>query len=92
MARGIRVRINSAGARDVLTSAGVLADLTARGEAIASEACARTSDDELENPPYMAADDSDEARARVSVYTSSPHGIRNNNKYNTLLNSIDAGR
>lgn len=87
-----RVKINSAGAKAVLNSAGVLGDLDARAAAIAAAACSRASDDPMANPPYIAASESGGGRARARVFTGSPHGIRNNNKYNTLLTSLDAGR
>jgi hypothetical protein len=92
MARSIRVRINGAGAKALLTSAGVAADISARADAIAQSACAKTSPDEMRNAPYMSETDAGGTRARGRVWTSSPHGIRSNNKHNTLLNSIDAGR
>ena len=31
-------------------------------------------------------------RARCIVYTNSPHGIHNNNKHNTLIKALGAGR
>ena len=92
MAKGIKVRISSGGAKALLTSAGVTADISARADAIAASACAKTSPDEMSNAPYMAETDSGGTRARGRVWTSSTHGIRNNNKHNTLLNSLDAGR
>lgn len=92
MARGIKVRINSAGAQALLTSAAVASDIEARASAIAVSACAKTSPDEMRNDPYMSEVDNGVSRARGRVWTASPHGIRNNNKHNTLLNSLDAGR
>lgn len=92
MARGIKVRINSAGAQAVLTSPGVASDIEDRAAAIATSACAKTSPDEMRNDPYMSEVDVGGDRARARVWTSSPHGIRSNNKHNTLLSSLDAGR
>lgn len=92
MARGIKVRIRSAGAKDVLTSPGVVQDISARADAIAASARAKTSPDKMRNEPYMAETDTGGTRARGRVWASSPHGIRSNNKHNTLLNSLDAGR
>ena len=92
MANGIRVRINSAGARAVLTSAGVAADIGARAIAIATKACHDASPDKMHNAPFMADGDADGARARARAYTSSPHGINAQNKNNVLLKSLDAGR
>ena len=92
MASGIRVRINSAGARAVLTSAGVAADIGARAIAVATEANRMTSPDEMRNDPFMADGDSDGSRARARAFAATPHGINSQNKNNTLLKSLDAGR
>lgn len=92
MANGVKVRISSAGAKALLTSAGVAADIESRASAIAVSACAKTSPDEMRNAPYMSEVDNGGTRARGRVWTASPHGIRSNNKHNTLLNSLDAGR
>ena len=92
MASGVRVKISSAGAKALLTSAGIASDIESRASAIAVSACAKTSPDEMRNDPYMSEVDNAGTRARGRVWTASPHGIRNNNKHNTLLNSLDAGR
>ena len=92
MASGIKVRINSAGARAVLTSAGVAADVGARAVAVATAANRMTSPDDMRNDPFMADGDSDGSRARARAFAATPHGINANNKHNTLLNSLDAGR
>ena len=92
MARNIRVRINSAGARAVLTSAGVAADVGARAIAVATAANRMTSPDEMRNDPFMADGDSDGSRARARAFAATPHGINANNRHNTLLKSLDAGR
>lgn len=92
MARNIKVRIHSAGARAVLTSAGVAGKLGDMASAIAASANAKASPDKMRNDAYMSEVDSSGNRAHASVWTASPHGIRNNNKYNTLLKSLDAGR
>lgn len=92
MARGIRVRINGADARALLASPPMQSDVMARAEAIAASACAKTSPDRMRNEPFMAADDSASTRARARAFAATPHGIRSQNKRNTLLKSIDAGR
>ena len=92
MAKGIKVRINGAGARAVLTSAGVAADVGARAIAVATAANRMTSPDEMRNDPFMADGDSDGSRARARAFAATPHGINANNKHNTLLKSLDAGR
>ena len=92
MASGIKVRINSAGAKAILTSAAVKADVMARAERIAARANGMVSDDEMRNDAYMASDASSTSRARARVHTASPHGINAQNKGNVLLKSLDAGR
>ena len=92
MASGIKVRINSAGAKAILTSPGVANDLAERAIAIATKACHDTSHDKMDNAPFMADGDANGARAHARAYTSSPHGINSQNKHNTLLKALDAGR
>ena len=92
MASGVRVRINSSGAKAILTSAGVANDIAERAIAIATKACHDTSPDEMHNAPFMADGDADGARARARAFTASTHGINSQNKHNTLLKALDAGR
>lgn len=92
MASGIRVTLDSAGARAILTSAAVKADIMARAERIAARANGMVSEDEMRNDAFMASDASRASRARAHVYTASPHGINAQNKINVLLKSLDAGR
>lgn len=92
MARGVRVRISSSGARAVLGDESValaLGDMAAR---IRDKANSMASPDDMFNDPYDYDLKAGGSRARASVFTASPHGIRNNNKHNTLLKSLDAGR
>lgn len=88
----VRVRINSAGAREILSSDAVAMRLGEMASAICDSANSKASPDEMFNRPYEYDVKAGGPRARASVVTASPHGIRNNNKYNTLLNSLDAGR
>lgn len=92
MARGIKVRINSAGARAILTSDAVRADLMDRAERIAARANGMVSSDEMRNEAFRSSDASSSSRARAHVYTASPHGVNAQNKNNVLLKSLDAGR
>lgn len=93
MARSrVRIKFNSAGARAILTSAAVQADLMARAERIAERANSMVSGDEMRNDAFMAGDASSSSRARAHAFTASPHGISAQNKDNVLLKSIDAGR
>ncbi len=87
-----RVKISPAGARALLNSPGVLADLTARADAIAARACASCSPDRMDNAPYTAHSSKGGGRSRASVVASSTHGKNDNAKNNTLLKSMDAGR
>lgn len=92
MGSDARVRISSAGARALLTSAAVQADIGARAIAIATAACRMTSPDEMRNAPFMADGDAGGSRARARVFAATPHGVNANNGHNTLLRSLDAGR
>lgn len=87
-----KVRINSAGARSILMSVAVSAELDRRGRSIARAACAMASADTLRKPPFSANTENGMNRARCIVYTNSPHGIHNNNKHNTLIKALGAGR
>ena len=92
MASGIKVRLNSAGARAVLTSISVQADITARAEAICDRANGMVSADKMRNVAFMEDFAGDGGRARAVVFAASTHGKNAQNKGNVLLNSIDAGR
>ena len=92
MAKGIRVRLNSSGAKAILTSAAVQADLMDRAERIAARANAMVSDDKMRNDAFRSSDASSSNRARAHVYTASPHGINAQNKNDVLLKALDAGR
>lgn len=87
-----KVRINSAGARAILMSGAVSAELDRRGQAIARAANGMASADTLRNQPFSANTMNGMNRARCIVGTASPHGIRHNNKNNTLIKSLGAGR
>ena len=88
----VKVKMNSAGARSILVSQGVAKDLRRRADAIAKSACSKASPDEMDNPPFSANVKSGLDRTVAFVGTSSPHGIYSNNKNDTLLRSLDAGR
>lgn len=87
-----KVRINSAGARSILMSGAVSAELDRRGQAIARAANGMASEDTLRKPPFSANTRDGANRARCIVGTASPHGIHHNNKYNTLVKALGAGR
>ena len=88
----VKVRVNSAGARAVMQSPAVLADLESRAASIARAANAMCSADGMEHRPFEYDAKIGMNRARASVYTATPHGVYANNKKNVLIKSIDAGR
>lgn len=88
----VKVKMSRAGAQAVLKSAGVVADLKSRAEAIAHSACAQTSPDPLASDPFMAKSEVDEVGARAVAFSATPHGHRASNKHDVLLKSIGAGR
>lgn len=92
MASDIKVRINSDGARAVLSSTAVALRLGEMASSICASANAKASPDEMLNDPYDYDVKAGGKRSRASVFAASPHGIRDNNKRNTLLKSLDAGR
>ena len=89
----VRVKISSAGARAVLSSAGVQADLDARAARIKAAADAMTppARGASRNPDHVVASGGG-SRARSAVIAANPHSIASNSRRNTLLKSIDAGR
>lgn len=94
MARNVRVQIHSAGARAVLTSSAVQADLDARSKRIAARANASVGQrwDDTEDDSYMSEGAGGSSRARAVVFTANVQGKYDNNKRNTLLKSLSAGR
>lgn len=88
----VKVRINSAGARAVLRSPAVLADLEARAASIERAANAMCSADNMRKRPFEHDAKIGTNRARATVRTATPHGVYANNKRNVLIKSIDAGR
>lgn len=88
----VKVRINSAGARAVLTSSGVLADVERRGRAVAEAACASASSPDGHGRPPFSSDARNGAnRARAVVYTASEHGKYANAKHDALVRALSAG-
>lgn len=92
MAEVVRVRMSESGARAVLTSTRVQTDVGRRAIAIATAACRMTSPDEMRSAPFMADGDASGSRARARAFAATPHGVNANNRHNTLLRSLDAGR
>lgn len=88
MASNIKVKMNSAGAKAVLNSAGVQSDLLARANRIKATA------DGMASGKYEADVQPGKTRAHAMVKT--PAGdfrtMASQRKHNTLLKSLDAGR
>ena len=82
MARKPKVKINSAGARAVLKSAGGQADLDARADRIAAVA----------GSGYKASTYPWRTRGRSSVITGTWSAMRDNSRNQTLLRAVNAGR
>lgn len=78
--------INSAGARALLRSPEVEADLMRRAEAI------RRAADAVGSGAYEASSSVGTGRARASVSTTDALSRASNAKHNTLASSLDAGR
>ncbi|MGP5012728.1 hypothetical protein ACTXJU_03545 [Glutamicibacter ardleyensis] len=90
MAKVEKVRINSAGARDLLSSSEIQKDLLSRAEAIRN-ATGMVSG-AVGEPGYTARVFVGRNRARGIVQTYMYEGIRDNAKNQTLLKNLDKGR
>lgn len=87
----VRVKMNRAGARALLTGGDVQADLLRRAGAIQDAANAgimSAPDDEL----FQASVFEGKNRARASVITGGFASMKANAKSNVLLKSVDRGR
>lgn len=83
MADKVKVKINSKGARALLNSEAIQADLLRRAEAILP----------AEPAGGFAADvRAGKNRGRAMVKTVSVHGARHNAKHQTILKNLDKGR
>ena len=88
----VKVRVKSAGARAVLTSPGVLADVGKRGEAVAAAACAMASSPDGHGRPPFESDAANGAnRARAVVATATKHGMYATAKHDALIKALSAG-
>lgn len=87
----VRVKMNSKGARALLNSASVQADLLARAGAIQDAANAEimsAPDDQL----FQASVQTGKNRARASVITGGYASMKHNGRTNALLKALDRGR
>lgn len=86
------VRIESKGVRALLQSSAVQADVLKRAERIAETANAGLSADGFRAPGFAAFEAAGKDRAGAIAVTVNEHAKRSQNKKNTLLKAIDAGR
>ena len=89
----IKVRLSPSGARAILTSPGVASELGRRAQSMCNAANGMmNSSDNMRNDAFMSDVSVGDSRARATVYTANPHGVRANAKQNILVRSINAGR
>lgn len=77
-----RVKLHNRGFTEMRKDPNLVADLEARGRAIANAA----------GPGYEVSSYSGKTRHRVSVITESYEAAKDNEENNTLLKALDAGR
>ncbi|SDY29102.1 hypothetical protein [Eubacterium barkeri] len=82
----VKVKINSAGARQLLNSAAVQGELLKRAEKIKVRA------DGMGSGKYVADVQPGKNRAHAMVKTTDFISKKSNAKHNTLLKSINAGK
>lgn len=82
----VKVKMNSAGARQILNSGKVQADLLRRAEAVRSRA------ESMGSGTYAADVQPGKNRAHAMVKTTDAKSCASNAKKNVLLKSLDAGR
>lgn len=81
MGKSIRVKVNRGGAREILNSAEVQADLLRRAETIQAAA----------GPDYVADVQPGRSRAHAMVKTAGVAGVIDNARNNTLLRNLGRG-
>lgn len=86
----VKIVISHAGAKEILRSQGVKADLLERAERIRSSAIA--SDPRLTAEDIGANAVDGRTRARAGVVTATRKARSINAKHNTILKALDAGR
>lgn len=91
MASGIKVRMNSAGARALLTSGAMASFVDKQGAKVESAANSMASADPMRNPAFARSTKAGSNRVRCVVATANPHGVRANNKRNILIKSLGGG-
>lgn len=88
MGSGIKVRMNSAGARDMLRSGDVASFVDEQGAKVEAAANSMASPDPMRNPAFARSTEAGMNRARCIVSTASTHGVHVNSKYNVLLKCV----
>lgn len=89
MAKKVKVEINSAGARAVLTSGGVASNLHSHAQRVAAAANAMLGPiARTDMYPYRSSTWQGASRARASVATGGFTSRRDNAKNNTLLKAL----
>ena len=82
MAKGVRVKLNRRGVRDLLRDGKVGKDLSERGRRIAEAA----------GPGHAVTRRMGRSRQRVSVITDTEEAMRSEASKRTLTRALDAGR
>lgn len=89
MAGSVKVKINRAGARAVLNSPGVIADIDRRAKAIA--AAANAFDEHLSGTDFRGDARAGRNRAHGGVIAVTRNAVYHDRKHNILLKSLQAG-
>lgn len=82
MGKGVRVKLNRRGVRELLRDEKVGKDLSERGRRIAEAA----------GPGHAVTRRRGSSRQRVSVITDTPEAMRSEATTHTLTRALDAGR
>lgn len=90
----IKVSMSGIGARAILNSPEVEADLLRRAQRIkaAADAKSEPTPSGMKNPNFIAKSGAGKGRVVGVVIAANPYSIASNQKHNTLLKSLDAGR
>lgn len=92
MASDVKVKVNSAGARELLRSAAVAADIERRAKAITAQANGQAPEHGYtESEPFTVVSGVTD-RAYSTVYTRTDLGKAMQAKHSTLTKALDAGR
>lgn len=86
-----KCNVNPGAANAFRNSAPIIADLEAKGKAIAQRAQAMTPEDSaaFDNPDYVVRSRTGSKRASVAIIAANPRSIKDNRDNNTLLKAMD---